>query len=241
MIRIPQHVIRQAYQRAIRVYRGEIIAAEAIRDLNTTYQMNTNTAEHIIGNIRKLLNGELYTRTNSKSATDYYLMRILRDFGPDALGRALTAVELHIEYYESLSNTNHLGIRAIRDKYSAMLPNWLATVEDCNRELENAVSELKSLPAAERDRRIREAEKLPRRFRSTTTVFARNPAVIAEVHARASGYCEECKNYAPFIRASTRDPYLEVHHIVTLAKGGEDTPENALALCPNCHCKAHYG
>ncbi|HDR7378766.1 TPA: HNH endonuclease [Bacillus toyonensis] len=36
-------------------------------------------------------------------------------------------------------------------------------------------------------------------------------------------------------------PYLEVHHVVPLATGGEDSVENAVALCQNCHRKAHYG
>jgi 5-methylcytosine-specific restriction protein A len=32
-----------------------------------------------------------------------------------------------------------------------------------------------------------------------------------------------------------------VHHRVRLADGGDDTTDNAVALCPNCHRKAHYG
>ena len=35
--------------------------------------------------------------------------------------------------------------------------------------------------------------------------------------------------------------YLEVHHVKRLAEGGEDGPENTLALCPSCHREAHYG
>ncbi|HFQ5179900.1 TPA: HNH endonuclease [Vibrio vulnificus] len=35
------------------------------------------------------------------------------------------------------------------------------------------------------------------------------------------------------------EPYLETHHIVWLAKGGDDTAENTVALCPNCHKKMH--
>jgi 5-methylcytosine-specific restriction protein A len=34
---------------------------------------------------------------------------------------------------------------------------------------------------------------------------------------------------------------LEVHHKKQLSEGGEDTVENAIALCPNCHREAHYG
>ncbi|HXU34436.1 MAG TPA: HNH endonuclease [Thermoanaerobaculia bacterium] len=34
---------------------------------------------------------------------------------------------------------------------------------------------------------------------------------------------------------------MEVHHRIRLAYGGEDTVENAVALCPNCHREAHHG
>lgn len=34
-------------------------------------------------------------------------------------------------------------------------------------------------------------------------------------------------------------PYLESHHIEWLSNGGEDTIENTVALCPNCHRKIH--
>ncbi|WP_163591073.1 HNH endonuclease, partial [Klebsiella variicola] len=36
-------------------------------------------------------------------------------------------------------------------------------------------------------------------------------------------------------------PFLEVHHIEWLSNGGEDSVENAIALCPNCHRQAHFG
>ncbi|WP_429628901.1 HNH endonuclease [Tunturiibacter psychrotolerans] len=34
-------------------------------------------------------------------------------------------------------------------------------------------------------------------------------------------------------------PYLECHHIVWLARGGDDTIENTVAMCPNCHRRMH--
>ena len=71
--------------------------------------------------------------------------------------------------------------------------------------------------------------------------FIRNPDVVAEVKIRAKGFCESCKNEAPFKTAAKGEPYLEVHHVITLANGGPDTVENCLALCPNCHRKMHYG
>ncbi len=56
---------------------------------------------------------------------------------------------------------------------------------------------------------------------------------------RANGVCLACKRKAPFITKNNR-PYLEVHHIHKLSDGGPDSPNMVIALCPNCHRKAHY-
>mgnify|MGYP003132111908 CR=1 len=37
------------------------------------------------------------------------------------------------------------------------------------------------------------------------------------------------------------EPFLEIHHILPLANKGEDTLENAAALCPSCHREVHHG
>jgi len=99
----------------------------------------------------------------------------------------------------------------------------------------------KESAADQRRRRLALAPKFPKQYNVTTTVFDRNPDVIAEVLERAAGVCESCKAAAPFRRAGTGEPYLEVHHRVPLAAGGPDTVENAEALCPNCHRQKHYG
>ena len=64
---------------------------------------------------------------------------------------------------------------------------------------------------------------------------------MAEVLVRARGVCDACKKSAPFVRRSDGTPYLEVHHKTLLADGGEDTVDNAMALCPNCHRQEHFG
>jgi len=95
--------------------------------------------------------------------------------------------------------------------------------------------------AIARRRRLRTAPTTPEKIMATTTLFKRNPDVIAEVLERARGRCEKCRKPAPFKRAKDQEPYLEVHHDVPLAKGGVDSVENARALCPNCHRRAHFG
>ena len=88
--------------------------------------------------------------------------------------------------------------------------------------------------------RIAHAEKMAHRVAVTSFVFARNADVVAEILARARGICGAYGSSAPFTRRSNGTPYLEIHHTKPLADGGEDSIENAIALCPNCHRKAHY-
>lgn len=95
--------------------------------------------------------------------------------------------------------------------------------------------------ARARQRRLAVASKIPKKRSVQVVEFIRNPDVVAEVLERASGHCQQCGNPAPFLRRLDSSPYLEVHHIVPLADGGEDTVKNAIALCPNCHRERHYG
>lgn len=57
---------------------------------------------------------------------------------------------------------------------------------------------------------------------------------------RANGRCENCEKEAPFVNVN-EIPFLEVHHIFSLADEGPDHPINVAAICPNCHKEAHYG
>jgi len=79
-------------------------------------------------------------------------------------------------------------------------------------------------------------EKAPQ---SQGSAFKRDPEVRAYVLSLAGGSCELCAQPGPF-RDSSGAWFLEVHHVVQLAKGGRDTVDNALALCPNCHRRLHH-
>lgn len=69
-------------------------------------------------------------------------------------------------------------------------------------------------------------------------VCKRAQAVKAYALARAQGQCEACQQPAPF--ETRKGPFLEVHHVFRLADRGPDHPGKVIALCPNCHRKAHY-
>jgi hypothetical protein len=120
------------------------------------------------------------------------------------------------------------------------LRTGVATAHEYDAELEERVQYSRGLSPEERMARLESPNARPHKALVTTTVYRRNPDVIAEVLLRANGVCEQCRNKAPF-RRRDGEPYLEVHHMLQLARGGEDTVANAVAVCPNCHRRAHYG
>lgn len=68
--------------------------------------------------------------------------------------------------------------------------------------------------------------------------YDRNEAVVEFAKRIANGCCQLCGKITPF-NDIDGSPYLETHHIDWLSKGGSDTIENTVALCPNCHAKMH--
>lgn len=115
------------------------------------------------------------------------------------------------------------------------------TLEEATEDFNRAVNKSLKSPFEEREERLRSANTKPEKSVTTITTYKRNPDVVAAVLIRANGKCEICGCDAPFKRQKDNTPYLEVHHKVRLADDGDDAVENALALCPNCHRKQHFG
>jgi hypothetical protein len=78
----------------------------------------------------------------------------------------------------------------------------------------------------------------PRKVRKTVYRI-RSQAIHLYVLRRANGYCEGCGAAAPFRKPDGSD-YLEPHHTTRLSDEGPDHPARVIALCPNCHRRAHY-
>ena len=187
-----------------------------------------------------MLSGERYTRTMNAPSTEYFLDRIRADLGSDALALALSAVRSHLAYYEEKSGSRLPSIARLVDRFSELLAEP-ESYEAYVARLQAEVEEASQSAAEDRQARLGRASGVPRRISVRSQVFVRNPDVVAEVLARAQGVCERCGHAAPFFRARNGEPYLEVHHMHQLAHGGEDTVQNAVALCPNCHAECHYG
>ncbi len=149
----------------------------------------------------------------------------------------LEGVFKYIEYVAEQNGSKWFKLK----KADTLAEGKAITEEEHRRELDRQVKESKQLSKEERKKRLKGAEKKPKKIKTASTQYVRNPDVIVEVLDRAKGICELCKNSAPFIRRADNTPYLEIHHKMQLSEGGEDSVDNAVAACPNCHRKAHFG
>ncbi len=132
------------------------------------------------------------------------------------------------------------SVQQIRNKRKLSDIYTINRIAQIEKDFSDAVVNSMRISTEERRKRLSDAPIIPKRIEVKTIVFERNPDVVAEVLLRAKGFCESCDNPAPFLRRSDNTPYLEVHHKKPLALGGGDAVDNAIALCPNCHRKAHH-
>jgi 5-methylcytosine-specific restriction protein A len=98
--------------------------------------------------------------------------------------------------------------------------------------------EAKKLSDAELEKRVSYSKKNPGTRQVSSTTYDRNSNVAELAKRRSKGLCQLCGLPAPF-KDKKGDPFLESHHIVWLSGSGEDSIENTVALCPNCHRKMH--
>ena len=241
-MRIEMPQIEASYETAKQVFESKLSKKAGAEQLHELHGMNLASARDFIEIYRCMRNGALFQRTMNVAATDYYLKQIETQSGVKALSQALISVRSHIEYYEALRKTKLQTLRAIVESFAERIASSSA-IDAHEFELRFAQAVQRSLQesSAARRARLKVADRIPKKIEATTAVFVRNPDVAAEVLAQAAGVCGVCKCPAPFVRKSGGTPYLEVHHKKQLANGGEDTVENAIAVCPNCHRQAHYG
>lgn len=162
-------------------------------------------------------------------------------------GRTVKSYEYrmqNISYVYSLQGRHWVsGLKPARNVGSnviKLLEQHIAASEgqnlSTNSGFDAAVEKLKQKPTALTPK----GKKHPASVQTSVTQFVRDPEVVAWVLSQASGHCECCDVPAPFFREDG-SPFLEVHHVQRLVDSGEDTVNNAIALCPNCHRELHYG
>lgn len=229
-----------AFTTAKKVFNGELSQTEGARQLKEWHGININSAKIMITVYGNMLKGLEFKRALSASDMSYYLARIMSEGGSNALTKPVEALWKHITYYEAKNNVTLKSLRDLHSSYSA-IEKGSSSLDSLNESFDAEVKKALSTSKDDRQKRIAESSAVPKTKSVLVQVYERNPYVVAEVLIRANGVCERCNGAAPFIRKKDDSPYLEVHHKTRLADGGEDTVENAVALCPNCHRDLHFG
>lgn len=114
---ISKEAVRAAFEVARRIREGALSGPEGLTILVKDYGFNKNSAETYIHDYDCMVKGQLFTRTLNAFATQYYLTRFLADGGQSALMRALSALQQHIDYYESTSNTKLRKVQSIYNTF----------------------------------------------------------------------------------------------------------------------------
>lgn len=236
-----------ALQVARMVRSGELTRAEGARHLSKVAGIPATSAGILNAVYVNMSKGQVFKRTLNASDMNFFIAAIANEEGNARLRNALAALKLHIKYRES-EGVNPLKSKAILEKYESRLEAPITDIStvpvylhDLESSFNDKVQSATKSSHEERQKRLSNAPKLPKRVAKLVYVFERNPDVVIEVLLRAQGICEGCKTEAPFLRRSDGTPYLEVHHRRPLSENGEDTVQNAIALCPNCHRHSHFG
>ena len=232
--------IEAIYEVAVKIFARQVTLEAGIKVLQEQYQWNPTSARYYLTAHSLMMTGELFQKTISAPATDYFLSRIAKDQGPIALQTAVRAVRKHIKYYESVRPVTLRSLSLVAARYECSVPKLISLAEE-EKSFRAQVKLALEATAEQRQVQLNASPKFSEKVARLVETFKRNPYVVAEVLHRAAGVCGSCLKAAPFTRKKDGAPYLEVHHRRQLAHGGEDTVANAIAVCPNCHRELHYG
>ncbi|WOF75722.1 HNH endonuclease signature motif containing protein [Parvibaculaceae bacterium PLY_AMNH_Bact1] len=235
---ITQVEIERSYSLAKDVRAGLTTLPDARDLLVEDYGMNVSSAYGYVRSINTLFHGGLITRTLNTSMVAHLLNNVSDDLGFEIAANVIQGLWLHVEYYEKKSGAHHKSLRALLSSLSYdQQKEATSSVFAFNEK----VSESSELDSASRMAKIERSRKRPKQIIIQSVGFARCPHIVAERLERAGGICDHCEEAAPFKKQKDNEPFLEVHHVLPLAAGGEDVLENTIALCPNCHRESHLG
>lgn len=228
----------RTFELGVLVWQGEQTETAAVQTLVSELSMNETSAGGYIRAVGWMLKGIDYGMTINRAATEYYLNTIKSKFGSERANLAAQSVRKHL----NVNKNPQQSIEKLLSEFEARLdePLSVGVFENNDAAFEAEVRQLMQLSSLERRAILPPNGTKPEKTLATISVYFRNRAVVAEVRSRAQGVCEKCNKPAPFNKPDGT-PFLEVHHKVRLADGGDDTSENAIAVCPNCHRQLHHG
>lgn len=104
-------VSKKVYEKTYSLTDGSNILAEQ-------HGMNVNSARDYINNFKYLMKGQQFKRTLNADSMTYFINQIRKDYGEEQFKKALIALDLHIQYYESCHMGEMNNLRQVLKNFS---------------------------------------------------------------------------------------------------------------------------
>jgi 5-methylcytosine-specific restriction protein A len=178
-------------------------------------------------------------KTLAESSTNGVAVYLFEVFAPNEytfLGRAV----LDAEPYQEGQPDQHGALRQVWMFPLRLADGGTPAVPGASlrRAAERREKRARRLSDAELAERASSTTAEPSRREVVSATYERDPYVVELAKRRAQGHCQLCVQPAPF-RNKQGEAFLETHHIEWLSRGGHDSIDNTVAVCPNCHRKLH--
>jgi 5-methylcytosine-specific restriction protein A len=235
-MKIPKELTPLAYDLSKKVFEGNLTFKEGQQQLVGENRMNPNSAADYINNFRCMLESKRFTRTNNAYSMEYFFDNIHKDYGSKGLSNALTALRLHIEYYEGIQKVNMKSMRKIYDKYFSIpldppdeneQKEIIKEFKSHNKAKQDIINELKNLKPTD-----------PEEVIINSKSFKRDNRTIAQIKILRDFKCQICSTS---IKKKDGTFYIEAAHIEPKHRKGRETPDNIILLCPNHHKEFDFG
>jgi Predicted restriction endonuclease len=235
-MKISKELTPIAYDLSKKVFEGKLTFKEGQCQLVGDNRMNPNSAADYINNLRCMVEGKRFSRTNNAYSIEYFIDNIYKDYGSNGLSNALTALQLHIEYYENIQKVVMRKMRDIHAKYLAIPMDTLEEQEQReiirefkaqNKTKQEIIEELKKLQPTDHEEVI-----------INNRSYKRDNRTIAQLKILRDFKCQICSTT---IKKKDGTFYVEAAHIRAKHKKGRETPDNILLLCPNHHKEFDLG
>jgi 5-methylcytosine-specific restriction enzyme A len=235
-MKIQKELTPLAYEISKKVFEGNLTFKEGQEQLVGDNRMNPNSAADYINNFRCMVEGRRFTRTNNAYSMEYFFDNICKDYYLTGLSNALTALQLHIEYYEGIQKVNMKSMRNIYDKYFAISLDTpdeheqkeiIKEFKTQNKTKQDIINELKNLKPTD-----------PEEVIINSKSFKRDNRTVAQIKILRDFKCQICLTT---IKKKDGTFYIEAAHIEPKHRKGRETPNNILLLCPNHHKEFDYG
>ncbi len=235
-MKIPKELTPLAYELSKKVFERKLTFKEGQEQLVGGNRMNPNSAADYINNFRCMVEGRRFTRTNNAYSMEYFFDNIYKDYGSTGLSNALTALRLHIEYYEGIQKVNMKKMRSIYDKYFAIpldapdeheQKEIIKEFKIQNKTKQDIINELKNLKPTD-----------PEEVIINSKSFKRDNRTVVQIKILRDFKCQICSTT---IKKKDGTFYIEAAHIEPKHRKGRETTDNILLLCPNHHKEFDYG